>query len=536
MNNVFKNKKNYINNINGWINCPKCNFQFEQYNTNKVCRECGYNFRMTCEERLKLISDDGAFEKINEKSKIENHNNQESIIIGKTRICNYEVAIGIMDSFYMAGSIGRYLIDRLCCLIKYAKENKLPLLIFSASGGIKLQEGVNALVGMAKLSSAISDYKEEGLFISFLTNPTYGGLNASLSMLGDIVISENDCKIGFSGKRVIENEYHQKLPDDFQTTEFNFKNGLIDLILVRDEEKEIIGRILEQYYQSRKDKRGNVWKVDKLDKVNHNEKVKNLNIDINKTELIKEIRSEKHIRPYYIVEKLFTSMIEINGDKIKKDDSSIKCCLAKMDDNFFNVIYVNRRNDLEENIANNFGMISPEGYRKANRFIKLSEKLSTPIVLFVDTPGANAGIDAEMNGQAVAIASFLQDISNIKTPIVSFITGEANSGGAIALITGDYLVMTEQSYLSVISPEAYTDIVYKGEKSTEEIVDDLKILPKDMLENKIIDEIIDDKDFEKMLKKMKNIIINKTMEFSSISKEELIKRRKKRIEEWGEYE
>ena len=97
-------------------------------------------------------------------------------------------------------------------------------------------------------------------------------------------------------------------------------------------------------------------------------------------------------------------MIEINGDKIKKDDSSIKCCLAKMDDNFFNVIYVNRRNDLEENIANNFGMISPEGYRKANRFIKLSEKLSTPIVLFVDTPGANAGIDAEMNGQAVAIA------------------------------------------------------------------------------------------------------------------------------------
>ena len=154
----------------------------------------------------------------------------------------------------------------------------------------------------------------------------------------------------------------------------------------------------------------------------------------------------------------------------------------------------------------------------------------------MDTPGANAGIDAEMNGQAVAIASFLQDISNIKTPIVSFITGEANSGGAIALITGDYLVMTEHSYLSVISPEAYTDIVYKGEKSTEEIVDDLKILPKDMLENKIIDEIIDDKDFEEMLKKMKNIINNKTMEFSSISKEELIKRRKKRIEEWGEYE
>lgn len=537
MNDFFNNKKKYINSKNGWITCKECNYQFEQFDIYKMCLNCGYNFRMTCLERSKLICDDDNFKEIENKSnyidKIVEQIDKDNILIGTAKICNQEVAIGIMDSFYMAGSIGKYLIDKLCSLINYAKESNLPLLIFSASGGIRVQEGISALVGMSKLSSAIADYKEDGLFISFLTNPTYGGLNASLSMLGDIVISEKDCKIGFSGKRVIENEYHQKLPDDFQTTEFNYENGLIDLIVSRKEEKEKIGRILEQYYEQ-KDKENK--KIKDIKDIKKETKENNRIFDINKIELIKEIRSEKHIRPYYIVEKLFTSLVEISGDKINKDDSSIKCCLAKLDTTYVSVLYVNRRNELNENIENNFGMISPEGYRKARRFIKLSEKLNTPVVIFVDTPGANAGFDAEKNGQAVAIANFLQEISNIKVPIISFITGEANSGGAIALITGDYLGMLEHSYLSVISPEAYTDIVYKGEKKIEEVVDELKILPQDMLKNKIIDETIDDSNTDDMLESIKEIINNKIIEFNSISKEELIKRRKKRIEEWGKYE
>ena len=433
MNEVFSNKKRIINNKKNWQECPKCNFQFEKYNKYKKCNNCGYNFKMSSEERLEIICDDNSFNEIDFKNK----NLHESILIGKAKIDNKDVAIGIMNSYHMAGSIGEFLIKKLCYLIKFAKRNKLPLIIFSASGGIRVQEGVKALVGMSKLAEAINEYKEDGLFISFLTNPTYGGLNASLSMLGDIIISEYDCKIGFSGTRVIKNELLQELPENFQTTEFCFENGLIDMIVSRDQEKEIISKLLTFYYykdkKEHKDEKNMTTKRKKRvissdkEKEKSKEDLKTLTTE-EKLQLIKEIRMEKHIRPYKIVENVFSSMIEIHGDRINKDDNSIKCVLAKMNDLYVSVIYVNRRNNLKDNITANFGMINPEGYRKANRFIKLSEKMNLPIICFVDTPGANAGYEAEKNGQTIAIANLLQDIPKIKVPIISFITGEANSG------------------------------------------------------------------------------------------------------------
>ena len=501
------------------------NFINEKYDLNylnDIKNDCGCNFKITSSERLEIVCDEESFNEIDS----ENKDKQDNIIIGTAKISGFDIAIGIMDSSYMAGSIGNYLIDKICNLINYANQKELPLIIFSASGGIRVQEGVKALVGMSKLSKAIKDYKEKGLFISFLTNPTYGGLNASLSMLGDIIISEKNCKIGFSGARVIEKELHQELPQNFQTTEFHYENGLIDIVVSRDKEKKMIARILEQYNNKNKTK-------EKIKK-SLNNKVNNEKIS--KLELIKNIRNEKHIRPYQIVESICSSLVEIHGDKISKDDNSIKCFFAKIDDIYLNIVYVDRRNDIKENVKTNFGMINPEGYRKVNRFIKLSEKMNSPIVFFVDTPGANAGYEAEKNGQAVAIANLLQDISKINVPIISFITGEANSGGAIGLITGDYLAMLEHSYLSVISPEAYIDIIYKGKESMENIIEELRILPSEMLDDKIIDEIIDDNNFENLIEKIKIVIYNKIVELTNITNDKLIERRIKRIEKWGKNE
>ena len=498
------------------------NFINEKYDLdflNEIEYDCEYNPKIKSSERLEIICDEGSFKELDK----DNNDEQNSIIIGTAKINGFDIAIGIMDPSYMAGSIGTYLIDKICNLINYANEKELPLIIFSASGGIRVQEGVKALVGMSKLSKAINDYKEKGLFISFLTNPTYGGLNASLSMLGDIIIAEKDCKIGFSGARVIEKELHQELPQNFQTTEFHYENGLIDIVVSRDKEKEVIARILEQYNNKNKTKQ----KIEEpLDCDKNKEK-------ISKLELLKSIRNEKHIRPYQIVESICSSLVEIHGDRISKDDKSIKCFFAKMDDIHLSIVYVDRRNDIKENMKTNFGMINPEGYRKVNRFIKLSEKMNSPIVFFIDTPGANAGFEAEKNGQAVAIANLLQEISRIRVPIISFITGEANSGGAIGLITGDYLAMLEHSYLSVISPEAYIDIIYKGKECIENIIEELRILPSEMLEDKIIDEIVDDNDFENLIEKIKIVINNKIVELTNITNDKLIERRMERIEKWG---
>ena len=483
----------------------------------KYCLQYDFNnVRISAMERLKLICDENSFIEIDKENKKEN----ETILIGIGKIHNLNVAIGIMDANYMAGSIGTFLTNKLCFLIKYAKINKLPLLILSSSGGIRVQEGVNALVGMAKLSAVIKDFKEDGLFISFFTNPTYGGLNASLSMLGDINIAEEGCKIGFSGARIIENELHQNLPKNFQTEEYNLENGYIDIITSKDNEKETIYRLLEQFYHHNNTK-----------EIQYKET--KTNTSINKLDLIRQIRSEVHIRPETIVNNLFTDLIELHGDRVHKEDNAVKCFFAKLNDIDLSVIYVNRQNNLQNNILSNFGMIRPDGYRKINRFIKLSEKMKSPVVIFIDTQGADAGIYAEENGQASAIANLLQDISKISVPILSFITGEANSGGAIALTTGDYLCMLEHSYFSVISPESYSDIVYKGKKKIDEVIQEMRILPKDLIDEKIIDEIIQDSDFENMIEEIKAIINNKIHCFSELTKEELICRRLDRIENWG---
>ena len=526
MNKFFEDKKRKINNKNGWITCPKCSFQSPDYSKYKTCIECGYNFKMTALERIGIICDLDSFNQIDEDKNEQN----DKILIGYGKIDDIEVAIGVMDSTYMAGSIGTYLIDKIVYLIDYAKNNKLPLILFSASGGIKVQEGVNALVGMAKLANAISEYKETGIFISYLTNPTYGGLNASLSSLGDIIISEEDTNIGFSGKKVIENELHESLPQDFQTVDYQFNNGFIDIIVKRDESKKTISRILKQYKYNKENIDQTPNKSINKDRC---EEGFNQELLINKKELINEIRSEKHIRPYQIVENVFEDLLELHGDRISKDDSSVKCFLAKVNEQYVNVIYVNRRNNIQENIENNFGMINPEGYRKVHRFIKLSEKFLAPIVIFVDTPGANASTEAERNGQASVIANLLENIVKVKVPMISFITGEANSGGAIALITSDYLVMVKCSYLSVISPEAYVDIVYKGNKTIDEITKELKILPSEMIESGIIDEIIDDDEYGNLIKNIKEVINKKIIELKDIKKEELVERRKNKIRNWG---
>ena len=476
------------------------------------------NKKIYAQDRLNQICDYNSFKSIDE----EDNNSEDKIIIGSCKIDSNNVAICIMDANYKAGSIGKYLIDKIFKIIEYAKDKKLPLVILSCSGGIRVQEGVSALTGMAKIAFAINEYKQDGLFISVLTNPTYGGLNASLSSLGDINIAEIGSKIGFSGARIIANEVNNKIPEDFQTAEFFYKSGMADVLCYRYELKTILRRILEQYCSNKNFKTTDNTTFESPANV------------LNKYELLKSIRSNDFIRPYKIFNHIFTHQIEFHGDRAGLDDDTIKCFIAKLDDLYSCVIYTNRRNTLEENLKSNFGMNTPSGYKKAARFIKIAEKLNSPIIFLVDTPGADAKVESEVYGQAFQIGSLLETVSKTSVPIISFITGEANSGGAIGLISGDYLVMKKHSCLSVISPEAYSEIVYK--KVDYKVLNDMKILPSELYDDKLIDLIIEDSDFESMIDNMKKIILNKSIKLFELSKEELIRKRKERIKRWGEYE
>lgn len=249
---------------NIFMKCPSCNKNIltEEYIKNlHVCPLCLFHERMSAKDRLNVIIDNKTFteldenlelkesdfpdyiEKLNEYKK--RNNLKDAVITGYGKINKNKVAIGVMDSFFMMGSMGSVVGEKITRLIEFADKEKLPLIIFTASGGARMQEGIISLMQMAKTSAALNIFQNNGgLYISVLTNPTTGGVTASFASLGDIIIAEPKALVGFAGKRVIEATINEKLPDNFQTSEFMLEKGFIDKIVERKNLKNTLSKIL----------------------------------------------------------------------------------------------------------------------------------------------------------------------------------------------------------------------------------------------------------------------------------------------------
>ena len=244
--------------------CPKCeaNILKEDIVSHSfVCTSCNHHFRLRAKERLHLLVDTGTFKETNtlkksknpldlpgyEKKLVQNQRAtkiNEAVITGIGKINGYTYAIAIMDSYFLMGSMGSVVGEKITSLTELATKRKLPLIIFSTSGGARMQEGILSLMQMAKTSAAIGKHSAAGLlYISYITNPTTGGVSASFAMLGDIIISEPGTLIGFAGPRVIEQTIGQKLPEDFQRAEFLHEKGFLDMVVTRKDMKETITKI-----------------------------------------------------------------------------------------------------------------------------------------------------------------------------------------------------------------------------------------------------------------------------------------------------
>lgn len=247
------------------VKCPSCGEKIykEIIEDNLYrCTACDYHFRINSIERIKITVDEGTFEEIDEKmvsvntlnypgyeKKISNYqkksDNYDGVRIGTGLIDGKKVVLGVMDSTFMMGSMGSVVGEKITRAIEMADKEKLPLVIFTASGGARMQEGIVSLMQMAKTSSALKRFSDNGgLYITVITDPTTGGVTASFATLGDIIIGEKGALFGFAGKRVIEQTIKQKLPDEFQSVEFLLEHGFIDTIASRSEIKDLISTIL----------------------------------------------------------------------------------------------------------------------------------------------------------------------------------------------------------------------------------------------------------------------------------------------------
>lgn len=248
-----------------WVKCECCGKAIYKKDLEKhmlVCKECGKHFRMPALDRINSIIDEGTFIEFDRTmtsanpldfpgydKKLEDLKEQtglnEAIVTGKGKLNGEEVIIGVMDSRFMMGSMGSVVGEKLARAIERATKSKLPVIIFTASGGARMQEGMFSLMQMAKVSAAIAKHNEAGfLYIPVLTDPTTGGVTASFAMLGDIILAEPGALIGFAGKRVIEQTIKQSLPEGFQTAEFLLEHGFIDAVVPREKLKETLAQLL----------------------------------------------------------------------------------------------------------------------------------------------------------------------------------------------------------------------------------------------------------------------------------------------------
>lgn len=263
-----KHKESTDKMIGKWIKCEKCGeiLYKEEVKANlSVCTNCGHHFRISSRRRISQIIDEGTFEEINENMhtkdpiKFNGYMQKLEILQSKTgikeavktgigEIDGERVAIAVMDSNFMMGSMGSVVGEKITYLVEEAIEQRLPVIVFCVSGGARMQEGIISLMQMAKTSAALAKLDNEGLlYISILTDPTTGGVTASFASTADIILAEPDSLIGFAGPRVIEQTIKQKLPEGFKKSEFLLEHGFIDRIVPRREMKKELAQILRMH-------------------------------------------------------------------------------------------------------------------------------------------------------------------------------------------------------------------------------------------------------------------------------------------------
>lgn len=420
---------------------------------------------------------------------------KEAVVTGRGKINGRETVIAVCDGRFLMASMGWAVGEKITRAVERATEEKLPVIIFACSGGARMQEGITSLMQMAKTSAALERHSKAGLlYVSVLTEPTTGGVTASFAMLGDIILAEPGALIGFAGPRVIEQTIRQKLPKGFQRAEFLVEHGFVDDIVRREDLKETLGKILEMHEGQSTDSTSENEKASYINKDEFSPKSDVAHADINPylTAWERVQLSRKTDRPSGsdYIEALFTDFMEFHGDRNYGDDRAVIGGIAKFHGRPVTVIVQEKGTNTKENIAHNFGMPMPEGYRKALRLMKQAEKFHRPVICFVDTPGAFCGIEAEERGQGEAIARNLRELAGLKTPVLSIVTGEGGSGGALALAAGDQVWMLENSVYSILSPEGFASILWKDSTKAKEAAAVMKLTASDLYQKGIIEQVI----------------------------------------------
>ncbi len=510
----------------------------DMYQTYRICEVCGFHHNISAWERLYLLADPASFQELDMTGAISDPSHfmgdeayqerireakertglSEAILTGTCTIGGNPTVIAVLDFAFLGGNMGMVVGDRIARAFESAIKQNLPIITVVSSGGARIEEGVLSLAQMAKTVVAAQKLARKNLpHISVLTNPTTGEVYASFANLGDVIFAEPGAMIGFAPIRVVQQSSGLSPSEMGHSSESHLEHGLIDQIVERTKLRHLLSLTLDllssRYRLSIKKK------VTPYMAPTHPQE--------EAWQAIQLARHEDRPTARDYIPQITAAFVEIHGDRSYSDDPAIVCGLAELGGQA--VVIIGQQEDCNE------GRTSPEGFRKARRAMKLAGKFGLPLITLIDTPGAYPGPESEERGVGHAIASTMALLSDVPVPVISVIIGEGGSEGALALGVANRVLIMENAYLSVISPERAASIFLRNPKRADELASILKLTATDCKELGVADIVVPEPrggahtDPVEAARVLRNIIIRELLQIQTKSSAKLIKSRYKRF-------
>lgn len=543
-----------------WVLCTGCKspiYHKKLARNIHVCPECGKHERLTAQQRLETLLDPGSLKRIHLPAvtndvlgfvdtlpypdRLAQARNQtgldEATVCAGGTIGGHAVITAVMDFRFLGGSLGSAVGDLITLAAETALAGQTPLLIVAASGGARMQEGAISLMQMAKTSAALARLDEAGILtVSLITDPTYGGVAASFATSTDVIIAEPGARLGFAGRRVIEQTIRQELPPDFQTAEFLTERGFIDLVVPRQQIRNTLAELLRIG-----NFRTSASACAQFDSPEGDQVIRDPRLlpRHDPWDIVGRARSLDRPTALEYASLVFTDFQELHGDRISGDCVAMVAGTAWLDARPVVVIGHQKGHTPAELAQRNFGMAMPSGYRKAVRIMRLAAKLGLPVITLVDTPGAHPGPQAEEQGQAIAIAECIRVMTSLPVPVIAVITGEGGSGGALALATANRVLMCANSIYSVISPEGCAAILWQDRAAAPQAARALGFDARSLLSLGVVDGVLPEPeggtgaDPPLTAARLRAALVSTLAELAPLTARELVDNRRQRFRQFG---
>ena len=522
----------------------------QSYDDLRVCPVCRFHYSLTARERIESLADAGSFRETNRsivsldplsfssrgsyKQRIFRDQRRtgltEAVVTGSCAIGGSPVMMIALDFGFMGGTMGCVVGEKVALAFEGAAKRKLPAVAVVTSGGIRLQEGVLSLMQMAKTSMAARRLEEKGLpFISVLANPATGQAYASFANLADIVIAEPGAIVGVSPLRVMRETSEGPLPRGSHMAESHLEHGMLDAVVDRAQLRTTLAVLLEV--------------VGPQYKLTAKERERTTPIEPQRREAWSSVQLARHeSRPTSLdyIERVLTNFIELHGDRTFGDDPAIVCGLGHLGGQTV-VVVGQERGRGRKSLEHRDGRTSPEGFRKAQRAIRIASKFQLPLITLIDTPGPDPSLDAEERGMGHTIATTMSAMAGLDVPSISVVIGEGGSGGALGLGVADRVLMMENAIYSVISPEEAAELIYQDEARADEAAESLRLTAEDCRELGIVDLIVPEPPGgahtqpDEAARLLRRILLQEMVDLQSLAMRRVLRLRYKKFRNIGEY-